>query len=301
MHISKADLNLFIVFDAIYAEGGLTRASWRLNLSQPAVSHALSRLRRLFGDPLFERHGHSMISTSVAQRAIGPVRDALQQLETALNGAANFDPATAARRFTVGLRDHFEFALLPQLVHELAASAPNVSVEFVRAERRDLDRELSTGRLDMALDVPLPLAVTIARRTLGTERLVVVARKRHPRLRGDLDMSTYISLSHVQVSARRHGPSIEDFELARRGLRRKITIRCQHYFAACEIVRKSDLLLTMSERYARIIGRLVPNHVYAFPIDIPALETCLYWHARTDSDPANLWLRELIAKAIDEA
>ena len=300
MHISKMDLNLFVVFEAIYAEGSLTRASKRLNLSQPAVSHALSRLRGLLGDPLFERRGHAMISTPAAQRAIGPVRDALQRLETVRNGTVIFDPATAVKRFTVGLRDHFEPTLLPQLAPALAMSAPHVSAEFVRVERRDLDRELSTGRLDMALDIPLPLGATVVRRRLDAERLVVVSRKRHPRLRRSLDLDAYIALNHIQVSARRHGPSVEDSELGRRGLQRKIKFRCQHYFAACEVVRDSDLLLTMPERYARIISRLIPNRISAFPIEIPTLETCLYWHARTDADPGNTWLRELIAKVVRE-
>jgi len=116
MHISRVDLNLFVVFDAIYAEGSITRASQRLNLTQPAVSHALRRLRQTFEDPLFERRGHTMIPTPLARQAVATVREALQRREITLNKANRFDPATATKRFTVGMRNHLEPAVLPSLI-----------------------------------------------------------------------------------------------------------------------------------------------------------------------------------------
>ena len=116
MHISRVDLNLFIVFATIYDEGSVTRASQKLNLTQPAISHALGRLRLLFDDPLFERQGHAMVSTPLARSIIEPVRHSLRGFEVTLNKLDRFDPATSQKQFNLGLRDVLESNVLPPLV-----------------------------------------------------------------------------------------------------------------------------------------------------------------------------------------
>src|SRR5262249_935344 len=120
MHLSRVDLNLFVVFDAIYAEGGITRASQRLNLSQPAISHALARLREMFGDELFVRHKRTMRPTPMARQLIEAVRQSLQGLERTLTQVDRFDPTTARKRFTVGIRDPLEAAILPRLLKQIS-------------------------------------------------------------------------------------------------------------------------------------------------------------------------------------
>lgn len=295
MHLSRIDLNLFVVFETIYAEGGITRAARRLHLSQPALSHALARLRALFDDPLFARHGNAMAPTPLARRLIEPVREALRELETTL-GAEQFDAAGAPRRFTVGMRDVLESEMLPRLMHRIASEAPRVDLVVVRAERRELERELSAGTLDAAIDVLLPLPEQVRRERLGGEALAVLARRGHPRLRGGLDLKTYLTLEHVAVSSRRRGLTVEDFELGRRDLRRRVRLRCQHYFAACRVVGETDLLLTMPERYARILNTTLRHRLLPFPLKVPGLDSYLYWHANADSDPANAWLRRQLAE-----
>src|SRR6185436_16781791 len=128
MHLSRVDLNLFVVFDAIYAEGGITRASQRLNLSQPALSHALARLREMFDDELFVRHKRAMMPTPLARQLVEPVRQSLQRLERTLNKVDRFDPATATKRYTIGLRDVLEAALLPRLMRGMARAAPGIDI-----------------------------------------------------------------------------------------------------------------------------------------------------------------------------
>ena len=292
MHLSRVDLNLFVVFEAIYAEGGITRASQRLNLSQPAISHALGRLRRLFGDTLFARHGHLMTPTPLARQMIEPVRQSLRQLGATLSKADHFDAGNTTKRFTIGMRDVLEAALLPKLMRTIAASAPRIDVNSVRAVRADLESELSAGTLDAALDVLLPLPEEIRRQRLGVEYLVVVARRRHPRARAGLDLDTYLAQEHIVVSQRRRGMSAEDFELSRHNLRRRVRLRCQHYFAACRVASETDLILTMPERYARLINNQFANQLLPFPLKVPAYDSYLYWHANADTDPANIWLRQ---------
>jgi DNA-binding transcriptional LysR family regulator len=280
IHLSRIDLNLFVVFDAIYTEGGITRASQRLSLTQPAISHALGRLRELFDDPLFMRQGKAMTPTPLARAMIDPVRQSLQGFEATLKRVDRFDPATARKHFTVGMRDLRELTVLPNLLRTITREAPFVDLAVVRAERKQLEAELAAGTLDAAIDVRLALSDEVRRQRLNVERLVVVVRSNHP--------------------AVNRGFGVEDYELSRHGLKRRIRLRCQHYFAACRVVSGTDLVLTMAERYARIVNRLFRNRVLPFPLEVPDYEAYLYWHVNADADPANRWLRTRLIAAFRE-
>ncbi|QCI66581.1 LysR family transcriptional regulator [Phreatobacter stygius] len=300
MHLSRVDLNLFVVFDTIYAEGGITRASQRLNLSQPAISHALGRLRQMFDDPLFTRHGHVMTPTPLARRMIEPIRQSLQQLELTLNKVDRFDPAGATKRFTIGIRDVLESVVLPNFMRGIARDAPHIDISIVRAERRELESELSAGTLDVAIDILLPLADEIRRRRVSAEGLAVVARRQHRHVRPGLDLDSYLAQEHIVVSARRRGQTAEDFELGRHNLGRRVRLRCQNYFAACHVVSETDLILTMPERYAGIINAQFKNQLLPFPLEVSVVDIYLYWHANADADPANAWLRQQLLAALQE-
>jgi DNA-binding transcriptional LysR family regulator len=298
MHLSKIDLNLFVVFDTIYAEGGITRAGKRLHLSQPAMSHALGRLRNMFGDPLFVRRGPNMVPTPFARQIIEAVRQSLQGLEVTLTRIDRFDPATASKRFTVGMRDVLESAILPALMRNISRTALQIDLSAVRVDRRDLEGELAAGSIDAALDILLPLSEDIRRHRIGSELLTVLVRQEHPAIGDGLGLDTYLGLEHIAVSSRRRGLTVEDFELGRHNLRRRIRLRSQHYFAACATVSETDLALTMPERYARILNAQFKNKLLPFPLNVPAYDTCLYWHANAEGDPANAWLRRQLLAAL---
>jgi DNA-binding transcriptional LysR family regulator len=303
MHISKVDLNLFIVFEAIYAEGSITRASLKMNLTQPAISHALNRLRQLFDDPLFERQGHVMVPTPLARSIIDPVRQSLRGFEVTLNGAERFDAATSGRSFSLALRDVLEASVLPPLMARMAQDAPTVGLNTLQVGRRELESELAAGTLDAAIDVMLPLSNEIHRTLLAADQTVVLVRRDHPLVRDGrgLDLDGYLALEHIQTSSRRRGPGLEDFELSRLGLQRRVRLRCQHYFAACRVVSQTDLALTMPERLARVVNQQFGNQILPFPLQMPSLDIYLYWHANIDTDPAGLWLREQIIEAMRSA
>jgi DNA-binding transcriptional LysR family regulator len=296
MHISRVDLNLFIVFEAIYAEGSITRASLKMNLTQPAISHALNRLRQLFDDPLFERQGHVMVPTPLARSIIEPVRASLRGFEVTLNGVERFDPGSSERTFSLALRDVLEASVLPPLMAKVALDAPGVGLNTMQVGRRELEGELAAGTLDAAIDVLLPLSNDIHHTRLVMDKTVVLVRRDHPLVQGKLDLESYLRLEHVLASSRRRGPGLEDFELSRLGLQRRIRLRCQHYFAACRVVSQTDLALTMPERLAQVVNQQFGNQILPFPLAIPSLDIYLYWHANVDNDPANLWLREQITQ-----
>src|SRR5262249_20311393 len=127
MQLSQIDCNLLLVLDAIYAEGSVTGAAAKLHLTQPAISHALARLRQLFGDPLFVRSGRTRVQPPLARALMAPLRRALRGLEVALNEVARFEPASASKHYVVGMRATFESVVLPPLLQRLARAAPGVS------------------------------------------------------------------------------------------------------------------------------------------------------------------------------
>jgi DNA-binding transcriptional LysR family regulator len=297
VHARDIDLNLLVVFDAVFAERSVTAASAKLHLTQPAVSHALTRLRRHFDDPLFRREQRTMVPTAKARSLIGPVRTALRELDVAFSGLAEFDVARAERRFAVGLRDVLESTALPAVMRTLMAAAPGVAVDSVRVDRRALEAELAAGRVDAAIDVALPLSSAVKRQRLERERLVVVLRRGHPRARR-LTLARYAALDHLVVSSRRFGMAAGELDLIRLGVQRRVRLRCQHYFAACRVVAETDLALTMPERYARIVNDGLGTQIVALPFATSDVDIYLYWHASVDADPANVWLRGLLRGAL---
>lgn len=298
MHISRVDLNLFTVFEVIYSEGSVTRAAARLNLTQPAISHALGRLRQMFDDPLFVRQGQAMVATPLARTLIEPVRHALRGLELTLNGVRAFDPGQANKNFNLALRDVLEATILPPLMQRLSTEAPGIDIAASHVDRRELELELASGTIDGAIDVLLPLSSEVRHTRIYRDELVVVARNGHPHIHRKLDLQVYLEQDHVLASSRRRGPGIEDFELSRHGLERRIRLRCQHYFAACRVVSQSNLLLTMPGRYARIANEQFGNRILPFPLEVPRFDVFFYWHANVDNDPANRWLREQVMASV---
>lgn len=298
MHISRVDLNLFTVFETIYTEGSVTRASQKLNLTQPAISHALGRLRQMFDDPLFVRQGHTMVSTPLARSIIDPIRRSLRNLEVTLNGVHAFDPATTEKRFNIALRDVLEATILPPLMLQVGKTATLVDVAASHVERRELQSEMANGTLDVAIDVLLPLPGDIMHTRIYQDSTVVVARKGHPDIDGAIDIQTYLKQDHILASSRRRGPGLEDFELSRFGMERRIRLRCQHYFAACRVVAQTDMVLTMPGRYARIANEQFGNQILPFPLDVPPFDVFLYWHSNVDNDPANRWFREQVMQSV---
>ena len=303
MHLSQADLNLFVVLEAIYREGNITRAGQQLNLTQPAISHALKRLRDLLQDPLFVRQGAHMVPTPFTRNMIEQVRQALQILEANLSQSRNFVPEHTRRNFHLSLWEYAEALILPSLLQRLAHVAPGMSISTSRVKRRDLETELASGSVDLAIDIPMTMSDRIRHKWLLNEPFVVIARQGHPAIKDKLDLGTYLAQRHIQVSSRRHGPSLIDVELSRRGLRRQVFLRSQHNHAACMVVSQTDMLLTLPEPHAQLLntGRMNTDRmiqVYPFPLPEPRLEAHLYWHESVENDPANRWLREEIERVL---
>lgn len=294
----KVDLNLFVVFDAIYCEGNITKAASALHLSQPAVSHALGKLRRHFDDQLFIRQGNEMRPTPVAKNVISDVREALQKLQVCLAQSRQFEPSTSKKVFALALHGSLEATYLPILMQRLHKEAPDIHlISNKRANRTDLEHKLASGSVDLAMDILLPVGENILQTPLQQDEFVVIARKDHPCMQSPLTMDAYLSQSHVLVSSRSTGPGLEDFELARLGFHRKIGLRCQHSFPACRVVLTSDMLLTLPKSSAQMYSEIFDVVISPLPVELPKTDAHLYWHVNVDKDPANKWLRNKIIMA----
>jgi DNA-binding transcriptional LysR family regulator len=289
MNLNKVDLNLFIVFDAIYTEANLTRAGQIVGITQPAVSNALARLREAFNDQLFMRTAQGMVPTPMAQNIIGSVRQALQLLRVSVQESRTFVPVQANKTYRISMTDLSEAVMLPPLFQRLRRLAPNVHIESFLAKRRETTKELAAGRLDFAVDAPINTDPQVRHVKLYVDRYVCAMRPGHPLAKEKLSLDEYLSLTHIQISTRRSGLGYVDLSLGKMGLQRNIALRSQHYLMASKVLEATDMVTTVPERFAQRHGL----HHVELPIkDVPPLETHLYWHESTDQDPANRWMRE---------
>jgi DNA-binding transcriptional LysR family regulator len=300
MRLQAIDLNLFVVFHAIYQEAHITRAAQVLGISQPAVSHSLSRLRELYADPLFVRRGPRMEPTPLARTLWPQIQSALDQLQRGLPAAAGqFDPLETKRKFILATRDPLEAFFLPQLMQVFMEQAPHAQLSSIRVRRQSLEQELAAGQLDLAFDVSLPVSTQLRSQKLLEDTWVVAGRHQHPLLQEDFDLEAYLGARHIVVSSRRAGLSLEDFELQRRGYIRNIAVRCQHLWAAARTAASTDLLLTVPATFIQTMRLLEELTIRPLPGECSPPAIYMYWHERQDQDIASMWLRTICQNLIE--
>jgi DNA-binding transcriptional LysR family regulator len=292
MNLRGIDLNLLPVFEAVYVERSLTRAGEVLNVTQPAVSNALARLRDVFGDPLFVRSGRGVAPTPKALALIGPVREALTRLRSGLDPASAFDPGTSERAFNIASRDTSSSAVIPRLVGRLEKIAPGVRLHFHVVERHDIPMELASGRLDFAFDLAVLARPDLESAPLFSDRWVCVLRRDHPKAKRKLSLEAFLSLRHIVASSRRQGRTVVDEALSRVGEKMRATIRTPLYQPAFHAVMSSDLALVAPLSLARRYDVAVRD----LPFDTPGLDLLLFWRRDSAEEPATKWLRgEILA------
>ncbi|MBB3048514.1 DNA-binding transcriptional LysR family regulator [Litorivivens lipolytica] len=290
MNLSRIDLNLFVVFETVFSQHSLTRAAEVLHVSQPAVSNSLSRLRKLFDDPLFVRSPGGMTPTPRAQQLICPVREALGLLDNCVSDRLAFDPKTARQTFRIHATEHAETHVLPKLVKKLGEQAPGISLEIVFLNRRDAPLAMARGELHLALDAPLLSHPELISRPLLKDEYVCIFRSGHPLARRRLTLKQYLASEHVHVSSRVKGSGHVDLALRSAGEQRRIALRLQHFTALPAILEQSDLLASIPAGATR--GWPFP--VRKLPFETPELALQVFWHRSVDHDPANRWLREAL-------
>ena len=293
MNVRALDLNLLRVFDAVLRGRSVTAAAGQLELTQPAVSNALARLRGAFGDALFLRTPRGMEPTPFARELAEPVRQALALLESALAHGPGFDPATSSRNFRFYMSDLGQIEFLPPLVERLRRVAPDVRLEAVALELEDISHALAAGSLDVAMGFLPGLGPPLRRKALFRDPYVCLVRAGHPI--ATLTKKIFLEASHALVSYRGGHRVIEE-ALERAGLARRIVLRVPHFTVVPMVLERTDLILTLPARVARVYERSGAFRSLPPPVPIPSAEVALHWHERFDVDPGNRWLREQLVE-----
>ncbi len=297
--VRAVDLNLLKAFDALMTERAVTRAGTRIGLSQPAMSHALTRLRQVFRDPLFVRSQAGMTPTPRAEELARLIQPALDSVRAALHLAADFDPRRSARTFTLGAAEYAEVALIERLGERFAAVAPGATLRLLRATGADAAARLDAGAADVVLAHMGRLPAQLEARVLYEDGFVLLARRDHPALGGaPLAREAYAALPHVLVSPTGVAKGAMDAELARRGgLSRRVALVVASYLALPMLLPRSDLVATVPRRTAQCIATLADLAVHEIGF-APPVQVTMAWHRRAERDPAQLWFRALVAAAV---
>jgi len=296
VNVTDLDLNLLRAFDAVLRDGSVTAAAERLSLSQPAMSNALSRLRRILGDPLFMRTPGGMRPTPFAQQLAAPVRQALDLIYTTLQQRPGFDPRTSQRSFRLQLSDVGEIVFLPPLLERLQREAPGVRVETGHLPQDEVSDALAAGEIDLAVGFLPELSLGVVQRRLFRDRYVCLVRADHPKIGSRLTLAQFLAASHVLVSARGSAHEIVEQTLRNKGLVRRIALRVPHFTVVPMILSRTDHMVIVPEGLVRSIARLGRFKSLKPPVDIPALDVKVHWHERFDQDPGISWLRGVIVE-----
>lgn len=299
MDIRAVDLNLLKAFDALSAERAVTRAASRIGLSQPAMSHALSRLRDLFSDDLFVRTPGGMEPTARAREIAPLISHAIEQIEAALNLGAGFDPATSTATFTAGMGEYAEVALVGRLVEAFSKAAPHATLRLVAVHGADAAEQLERGAIDVAAAHLRNLPPTIETALLFRDPFVVVARKGHPITQAPLTVEAYAAQNHVLVSPRGQQTGALDRLLVDYGQRRRVALLVATYLAVPAALANSDLIATVPSRVATLIAAHAAIAALPLPVDLQATVS-MAWHRRSASEPAQAWFRGLLEAAAKE-
>ncbi len=286
------DLNLLIVFDGVMQDRSVTRAAKRLGMSQPAMSHALNRLRYLLKDELFVRSPKGMLPTARAEQLALPLRHALAEMQRALE-PDRFVPAKADRRFTLAIDNYAAVVLAAPLVAAVSAAAPSVQLDLQPSGTLDVVDRLDTGDLDLAIGNVENAGERFGTAPLLEDRFVTVMRRRHPAARRTLSPEVFAGLPHLAISSSGEDTSFIDRSLGARGLKRRIVLRAP-YLSAGAILAESDLVATLSRRIAEQFVRTHALQLRELPIKSPIVRTAILWHRTLDNHPAHRWVRDTI-------
>jgi DNA-binding transcriptional LysR family regulator len=297
---SSIDLNLLSVFQEVYRERQISAAARRLGLTQSAVSNALARLRRTFGDELFVRTAHGMQPTPLAQQMAEPIGAAMVQVALALSQRSRFDPATSGRRFTLAMTDVGEVYFMPVLIDRCRAVAPNVEIASIRANGLTLKDDMETGRVDLAIGAFEDVSEALYHRALFRQRFVSMFRKDHPLAKGKVDLARFVAAPHLIVDAAQSPYDRVNGLLEKAGVTAGARFRVPHFTAVPYIVSTSELVVTVPQKLAESAASPFGLKWIEPPLALPTLQTNVFWHRRFNHDPGIQWLRGLIADVFAE-
>ncbi len=303
MNINTLDLNLFLVFQAIYTTRSVTLAGDRLGMSQSAVSNALKRLRERFDDPLFVRTPNGMVPSAVAVKLIEPVEEGLAKLNQAIDQSRRFDPATSNQLFRIAVNDIGQLVLIPPLLAAAQALAPRVRFETVEASPSNCRQLMVDGAIDLAIGSWQPLGAGIYQQRLFDEGYVALLSSTHELQAETLALHEYLEASHIV-----YHPSGASYDALHSTLadlnvldRRKVVLTAVHSLGLSTMVANSQLLLSVPQLLAVAMkGSRTDLRIAQLPFNVPRFPIKQQWHEQRHADAGHQWLRRLVFDTLND-
>ena len=293
-NIRGIDLNLLVIFDALFDERSVTRAAVRLSLTQPTVSGMLRRLRQAFSDPLFVRTSHGILPTPRAEALAGPVRDMLSNVR-ALVKAEAFDPASAQGTIRICASDYMQQSVVAPLIAALRARAPGLRVRVSPRPSVGVKELMERGEIDLSLSLPEVAESELPSLALFSDRYVCIARKGHPLKSRRISLAKMCSYDHLLVdpTGRSLWGPIDD-ALAAIGRSRRVAAAVPSFHTLFEILESDDFIAFVPERL--LAKRRFSLRIFETELKTPSVEVTAYWHPRVSDDARHMWVREILLK-----
>ncbi|MUL02946.1 LysR family transcriptional regulator [Aliivibrio fischeri] len=295
--MKSTELNLIPIFVAIYEEKNLSKAAIRMNISQPAVSKALKRLREIYDDALFHRNTTGVEPTVFASDIYPAMSAALKNFTSTLSASREFDPKTSNRIFSIAVVSTVNYSLIPKLVKQLRLSAPNISLEIHPQFTEDLESDLRLQRYDLVIDMAIRGRTILKSEVVYTERLRVVCSKDHPRIGDSISLEQFLSEEHVAASRWHSRSSLLNAEDIGELEARNIVIRAAGAFEMMPIIGSTEMIGMLPQSSIDDLGDFYNLKSLDLPFNRQQHDLCSIWHPSRSNDSGHRWLRQQIQKA----
>ncbi|WP_296950590.1 LysR family transcriptional regulator [uncultured Massilia sp.] len=300
MNIADLDLNVLLVLDAMLKYQSVTRAGHALNLSQPAMSAALAKMRNQLGDPLFVRTGHGMRPTPRALQLAGPVKTILDMVRLDVLQQPAFDPAATQQAFTIITPDIGETVFMPKILAYMQTHAPRASIRSVAISSEGAGEALEQGRADLAIGYFPDLArAGFYQQRLFKNSFVCMVRADHPRIGERLSMDEFLAASHALVRPAGRTHLFEKF-MEEKHLKLDVRAELSHFASLLTIISRSDLIATVPRDIGHVFATLAKVRLVEPPVQPPSFHVMQHWHTLVNADAANIWLRHMVKSLFDD-
>ena len=289
--LKQIDLNLLLIFDAIYTTKSISQAAVQLSMSQPTVSNSLARLRGQLNDPLFTRSDRGVAPTIFADNLITPIRNALAILRDGFQPARSFDVQSAERTFKIALHSFTATSLLPPLLDDIYQRAPGIKIEFFTQDTSQPFDALLSGKIDLAIDVFPRDDKEIHIAPLFNVQVVAIARRSHPLIKGKLSPELFSTVGHVTLILPTRGRVTTEATLLAAGVKRRVVCEVANSGDMAPLVARTDLIAVVPLRHAMSVADLHDLQIMPLPFEYPAQKTFMGWHRQNENDVGLTWLR----------
>ncbi|MCA8294847.1 LysR family transcriptional regulator [Burkholderia sp. AU30198] len=301
MHIRDLDLNLLVVFEALFRERSVTRAAQDIGLTQGAMSHALNRLRTFFEDPLFVKTAEGMMPTAKGDQLGGTISEVIASIREKVVAEAGFNPLTAQRAFVLCMTDMGELVFLPPLIRRLRKIAPHCTLRSLQGPLEQIEGMLSSGEADLALGSIHAAPEGLYQQQLFMHSFVTLVSARNRKIGKTLTRAQFESMPQIVVSLTGRASAAYDSAFDAYGIRRNIFLTTPHFLAVPHLIdAQPDLIATVPLELGKVFSKLGTVRMLPPPVELPPFALRQHWHSRLNTDPANVWLRHLIKETFKD-